>query len=41
VLGGASARNTTYVNIGDWLHNRNYAVLSPDGTLELKDFHEA
>lgn len=31
----------TYVNVGDWLHNRNYAVMTPDGILELKDFHEA
>lgn len=31
----------TYVNVGDWLHNRNYAVLGPDGEVELKNFDEA
>ncbi|MBP3762432.1 MAG: metallophosphoesterase [Bacteroidales bacterium] len=28
----------TYLNTGDWFHNRNYALLHPDGSLELKDF---
>lgn len=31
----------TYVNVGDWLHNRNYAVLGPEGVVELKNFDEA
>ncbi len=26
---------STYVNTGDWLHNRNYVVLSPDGEIQL------
>ena len=30
----------TYVNVGDWLHNRNYAVMTPDGNIELKDYRE-
>lgn len=30
-----------YVNVGDWLHNRNYAVMTPDGKVELKDFDVA
>ena len=30
--------DTTYVNTGDWFHNRNYAVLHPDGTLQLLDY---
>lgn len=29
----------TYVNVGDWLHNRNYAVYQPKGTLELRDLN--
>ena len=28
----------TYVNVGDWLHNRNYAVYSAGGEVELKNF---
>lgn len=31
----------TYVNVGDWLHNRNYAVYGPEGVVELKNFDEA
>ncbi|MBR5092386.1 MAG: hypothetical protein IKX32_02800, partial [Bacteroidales bacterium] len=27
-----------YVNTGDWMLNRNYAVYRPGGTLELCDF---
>jgi UDP-2,3-diacylglucosamine hydrolase len=30
--------DTLYLNTGDWFHNRNYAVLAPDGTLQLCDF---
>ena len=33
-----STLNTVYVNTGDWFHNRNYAVLTPDGELKLCDF---
>ena len=33
-------RPTIYVNVGDWLHNRNYAVLTPDGELSLMDFKD-
>ena len=34
-------RGCTYVNVGDWLHNRNYAVLGQEGVVELKNFDEA
>ena len=39
--GGCTPRPTTYVNVGDWMHNRNYAVMTPDGKVELKDFDVA
>ena len=29
----------TYLNTGDWMHNRNYAVMHPDGSLELLDWN--
>ena len=29
--------NCTYVNTGDWMLRRNYAVFTPGGTLELHD----
>jgi UDP-2,3-diacylglucosamine hydrolase len=32
--------NSVYVNTGDWLHNRNYAVLTPDGEMQLFDYKE-
>ena len=28
----------TYLNVGDWLHNRNYALFGGDGVLELRDY---
>ena len=33
-----SEPRTLYVNTGDWLFNRNYAVYTPGGTLELCNF---
>ena len=27
----------TYINTGDWFHNRNYALLRPDGEMELRN----
>ena len=40
VDGGAAAnQSTVYVNTGDWLFNRNYAVYTFGGTLELRDAH--
>ena len=32
--------SATYVNTGDWFHNRNYAVLTPDGNLQLCDYQQ-
>ena len=33
------SNSATYVNTGDWLHNRNYAVLTPDGEMQLSDYN--
>ena len=30
----------TYVNTGDWLHNRNYTVLTPDGQVRIVDLKQ-
>ena len=35
--GAAASQSTVYVNTGDWLFNRNYAVYTFGGTLELCD----
>ncbi len=35
-----SDSSTLYVNTGDWLHNRNYAVLTPNGEMQLFDYKE-
>ena len=32
--------STLYLNTGDWFHNRNYAVLTPDGVLQLCDYKQ-
>lgn len=36
----SSTQHTTYVNVGDWLMHRNYAVYA-DGKVELKEFRPA
>ena len=33
------SHSATYVNTGDWFHNRNYALLTPDGELHLHDYN--
>lgn len=31
-------KSTLYVNVGEWLAHRNYAVLNPDGSMELREY---
>ncbi|MGX8713136.1 MAG: UDP-2,3-diacylglucosamine diphosphatase [bacterium] len=38
VIGDQSSSTTVYLNTGDWFHNRNFAVYTPGGSLQLHDF---